>query len=174
MILDSDWRFSFIMDWDETTGFKFDPTERFITMGGEQSVFLLSAKPCDDDEPITPLPVIPDLGKETIYKLLLISDSFISNEEHFYRLPVLINGSTVRFRNFISKVDKTQQYYIRGERKQGFAQSTPSYLLKRGSVLYFMDKDSLNQAIVLLNNETSFRLIGYNYYKIETEKYHQL
>jgi len=174
MMLDANWKFSFKMEWDETTGFEFNPTKRFITMGGEQSVFLLSAEPNTNAEPIDILPTIPDLKEQEVYKLLLTSDTFISDEEQFYQLPVLVNGSTVRFRNFISKVDTTKQYYVRGERKQGFGQSTPSYLLKRGSLLYFTDKGSLNNAIQLINQEHAFKAIGYNYYKIETEKYHQL
>ncbi|MCL6102243.1 MAG: hypothetical protein M1292_07085 [Bacteroidetes bacterium] len=174
MMLDADWKFSLKMEWDETKGFEFDSTERYITMGGEQSVFLLSVEPIIDDEPIDALPDIPDLEKNEVYKLLFTSDTFISDEERFYLLPVLVNGSTVRFRNFVAKVDTTKQYYVRGERKQGFSQSTPSYLIKRGSLLYFADKSSISDAIKLINQEKSFKIIGYNHYKIETEKYHQL
>jgi CRISPR-associated protein Cmr3 len=174
MMLNADWKFTFKMEWDETTGFEFNPTERFITMGGEQSVFLLSAEPDTSADPIDILPTIPDLEDNEVYKLLLTSDAFISEEEQFYQLPVLVNGSTVRFRNFISRVDTTKQYYVRGEKHSGFTQSTPSYLLKRGSLLYFTDTASLNNAIQLINQELAFKAIGYNYYKIETEKYHQL
>ncbi len=174
MIIDADWKFTFKMEWDETKGFEFDPTERFITMGGEQSVFLLSAEPDNSTVPVDFLPDIPVLNNDEVYKLLLTSDTFISNEEKFYQLPVLVNGSTVRFRNFISKVDSTKQYSVRGEKHSGFTQSTPSYLLKRGSLLYFADQGSLNDAIRLINQEQAFKAIGYNYYKIETEKYHQL
>ena len=174
MMLAADWKFTLRLEWDEAKDFKFDPTERLIMMGGEQSVFLLSSEPDNSPEPINNPPAIPDLNDGEVYKLLLISDTFISDEEWFYKQPVLANGSTVRFRNFVSKVDSTKQYYVRGERKQGFAQSTPSYLLKRGSVFYFVEKNSLNEAIRLINQESSFKAIGYNDYKIETEKYHQL
>ncbi|MDA8112803.1 MAG: hypothetical protein M0T83_10150, partial [Nitrospiraceae bacterium] len=52
---------------------EFDSTERYITMGGEQSVFLLSVEPIIDDEPIDALPDIPDLEKnESELKVLLV------------------------------------------------------------------------------------------------------
>lgn len=174
MSLNADWKFSFKLDWDETIGFEFDMKERLITMGGEQSVFLLSAKQIKDGKSVDARMDIPDLGRNEVYKLLLTSDTYISNEEGFYKLPILVNGLTVRFKNFISKVATTKQYYVRGEQNHGFDQSTPSYLLKRGSVLYFVDKTSLNKAIIVINNEQAFRLIGYNHYQIEKEKYHLL
>lgn len=174
LAVDGDWKFSFKLDWDEKKGFEFDITERFITMGGEQSVFLLSASVDEITNSLDSVDAIPALREDEVYKLLLTSDTYIGEEEMLYSLPVLVNGQTVRFRNFISKVKTTKQYFVKGDHKFGFGQSSPSYLLKRGTILYFEDASSLSSALQLIKAENSFRMIGYNHYKIETEKYHQL
>ncbi len=173
IILNGAWEFSFQVEWDLTTGFNFDTTERFITMGGEQSVFQMSSIPAETSVTISPKVQIQKLDKDEVYKLLLISDTYISNEEKFYKLPLFVNAAITKFRNFISKTGSTKWFNVKGERKSGFGQSTPSYLLKRGSVFYFADEASLREAIGLIDAENSFQAIGYNYYKIETEKYHQ-
>jgi|GEM_PF-2417989 len=174
LVADADWKFSFKLNWDENSNFQFNTTARFITMGGEQSVFLLSAVPDNNMNSLNNPISIPAIKDDEVFKVLLTSDTYIKEEESFYKLPLFVNGQTVRFRNFISKVASTKQYYVKGCRNFGFGQSTPSYLLKRGTVLYFKDTTALTDALQLINAESSFRTIGYNHYKIETEKYHQL
>lgn len=169
----SNWEFSFKLEWDEKIGSDFDDTERLIIMGGEQSVFLMKISDEKNKKSLSEPDIIPILNDSEVYKLLLISDTYISDEQAFYSLPVLVNGQTVRFKNFISKVKSTKQYYVRGEHKYGFDQSSAAYLLKRGTMLYFEDNSSLLEALKLIKSEESFRKIGYNYYKIETEKYHK-
>ncbi len=174
MLMDADWKFSLKLYWDESSGYSFDKNERFVLMGGEQSVFVLSAEVDENCNSLSSPSVIPELANGMVYKLLLTSDTYISKEEQFYKLPLFVNAVNTKFRNFVSNVNTTKHYNVKGLRKSGFGQSNPSCLLKRGSILYFMDKNSLADAIRLINEETSFQKVGYNYYKIETEKYHPL
>jgi len=165
----SGWEFCFEAEIDNK--FILDCTDRFVSMGGEQSQFIMSAEPLERKSELTDVndDKLPDLDSNEVYKLLLISDTYIDDEKSFYHYPFFVNAEIVRFRNFVSDVRKTENYTVRGERKKGFTQSFASYLLKKGSVFYFRERKSLNGAIQQIKEQKAFRDIGYNYYIIEKE-----
>lgn len=167
--LKSDWCFYFEIEIDESI-FSFDIESRFVSLGGEQSQFLMTIETNEEKTLIFDIQNIPDKEDTEIYKLILISDTYIESEKKFYDTSIFVNAETVRFKNFISKVDTTENYTIKGANRKGFVQSVATHLLKRGSVFYFEDDKNLEEAIKLIKSAKQFRTIGYNYFTIEKLK----
>ncbi len=161
--LNSQWSFCFNVTWKDDS---FDTNRRFVFLGGERSVFQLSAEKILEEKKV-------DVQLATVYKVLLLSDTYVEEEESFYDNVLFTNAETIRFRNLQAKVDKTQNYYARNlinKDRSGLEQSDAFYLLKRGSVFY-TDAARLKTLEEIINRAKAFRKIGYNQYKIETDKF---
>lgn len=150
----SGWSFAVDVDID----FEFKNKTAFIHLGGEKSIFKLDISESDAF-------MRPSLNGYVRGKpyLICISDAFVKAES----LKTASWGvtETVSFRNLISNVSKTKKYGgLAATDEDKLRRSTRYNLLKRGSVLYFEDDESMQQLKADLEANKTSRNIGFNQY----------
>ncbi len=154
--LEENWSFVFYAELEEEIS-GFEGKERPVTLGKEQSTFNMSVEKIDQKPPIFEEVDIAAKNEED-FKVILLSDAFISSESELYKNSLLVNAETKFFRHLETSVSEKRNYYNIPTKSGLFN------LLKRGGVIYTKNP---NEIAILLEKKTAFRNIGYNYFKIE-------
>jgi CRISPR-associated protein Cmr3 len=164
--LTSGWSFAYYVEFS-SNDFKLENS--VITMGGESRPFamkVIEEKDFDWDNSINKGNLYQDsvdIKYPTAHKVILLSDAFVSTD--IYKSCVFAITDIVNFRNIKSKVAETTQWSDLSYEK-GFIKPQKTtekiQMLKRGSVLFTNDKDSLEKAL----DTPQYKRIGYNIYKI--------
>ncbi len=144
--LNTNWSFSFEAEID----LKLEEDHKFLSFGAEKQVFSFSIKKIDDFTDLK-LP----LAKKDLPAIFSISDCFVW-EELWNDVLFAVNES-ISFRNLQSS-NSSQNY---SSFSKGYKLSKRYNLLKRGSILYFENKEKRNNAIALFSN-TNSENIGFN------------
>ncbi|MCK5059489.1 MAG: hypothetical protein KAT34_22760 [Candidatus Aminicenantes bacterium] len=148
--------------------------DSIIYMGGERSAFKMTIKEVSEksgSENIKELfdKTLPDFAEA---KIILYSDAYV--DAGIINLCKFAVTESCYFRNIRSNVRKTKKFDNLKPRDEE-SEITP-YLgkrlnfLKRGSVLYPDDEDGSIEKIKEMLGKPHFQKIGYNYYKIYTNK----
>jgi CRISPR-associated protein Cmr3 len=152
--LDEDYAFAFYATLDLPEGKKIEP--RVVTMGGDRSVFKMEVeKATNTFEKLFSAATYP--GKRNQKAIVLVSDAF-AKSDILDNCDFAITDS-VPFRNIQTKTVKQGDY----TRIHGGAigkTDTLYYLLKRGSIFFADDTESIKAS---LHND-AFKTIGYNYF----------
>ena len=152
--------FGFLAEIDDKT---LTDEAGFVTMGAEKSPFKITFKKYDSlfEDNIT-------LSTENTPKIVLLSDSYISEENYSKELFVFSITDTVSFRFLETKVVTGHKYYSSDPlEKKEMKRSRKFNLFRRGSVFYFKDETQLtNFATILKDKEPNFYQIGYNHFKL--------
>ncbi len=140
----------------------FEGKNRPVTLGKEQSTFSMTVEMVSKIEKYSPPLVFEednhDAEGESIFKVILLSDAYISSESELYKKSLLVNAETKFFRHLKTSVNEKRNYYNIPAKSDLFN------LLQRGGVIYTKQPKEI---AALLKKETAFRNIGYNYFKIE-------
>lgn len=151
------WSFCVDTEIEAGAGIESEGDSLFLPFGGEKSFFRaevvnLNKKPLPPSLPANYLRPVP--------YLYCLSDCFIeSNIVKNCRFAV---NSHVSFRNMLSHVRKTTKYSGLSEKdEKQLKRSNRFNLLQRGSVLYFEDVTSLNNAVSNIENNKC-NTIGFN------------
>ncbi|MGB4847022.1 MAG: type III-B CRISPR module-associated Cmr3 family protein [Saprospiraceae bacterium] len=127
-----------------------------VPFGGDRSPFVVSfTKEKNAQDNIQQY--LPDQPQSLFHKLVLRSDTCV-DEEILSKTFFAITAS-VGFRNINTYVKTTSNY------NKNDTLSGRIFMLKRGSVLYFTDIDSMKLAMKLIDDHQNFKQIGYNLYK---------
>jgi CRISPR-associated protein Cmr3 len=148
--------------------------DNIISMGGERSTFKMTLKEVskkNSGETAKELfdKILPDFTEE---KIILYSDAFV--DTRILSLCEFAVTESTYFRNIISDVKNTRKFYNLKPRDDE-SKKTP-YLgkrlnfLKRGSVLYPKDDEDSIKKLENYLNRPNYKKIGYNYYKIYSNK----
>ncbi|MEL6866211.1 MAG: type III-B CRISPR module-associated Cmr3 family protein [Bacteroidota bacterium] len=161
-VLSDAWGFGFYVALKEEATFKFDTTTRFVTMGKEQSVFKMTIQSLEEKPYVFVENDDPELSTNQLYRITLISDTFVPDEQLLYQHCVFGNVDSIRFRNIVTNTTDERSYYAQPRKSAAFN------LLKRGSLLY-LKKDQLEAVKCILNHRQDFKKIGYNHFIIEPQ-----
>jgi len=135
----------------------------FVSMGAEKSPFKITFTKQNSsfDENIC-------LNTENAPKVVLLSDSFISDEHYDTKQFLFSLSETIPFRFLETTVVEGHKYYSSDPNKgKEMTRSKKFNLFKRGSVFYFKNEDQLtNFCGILKDKEPNFYQIGYNHFKI--------
>jgi CRISPR-associated protein Cmr3 len=152
-------------------------SDSIVTMGGERSTFDMKVEKVEYQENLEdflfPVSYKNNTSPPKGYaRLLLLNDTYLPNQiiDNFKVFPI---GETVTFRFFSTTLKETKDFYLLARekdkssgkmkwKKKGRTQSQLFTLLKRGGVL-FVPKDDLSKVKTVIENQTAFHQIGYNY-----------
>lgn len=151
--LDEDYHFVFYLTLNNDS-YLLDDTKTAVTLGGEESHFIMSVNKTD---------AIPDIdayyhklrSKET--RVVLLSDAYISSCDAkntvFNDCKVVL--SQKRVLRTLQSMRKDKQFH--------FKKSTKTILLAKGTVFYPKNEDALGSICAVLN-KSNYQAIGYNQY----------
>jgi len=131
-----------------------DNTQTTVTLGGEESHFMMSVKRVD---------TLPNIEayyhklrtKDT--RVILLSDAYIDHQDD--ENSVFSHSKVVLSQK---KILRTLQS-TRKDKRYHFKKSTKTILLAKGTVFYPKDENALTQIHTALNKQ-NFKAIGYNHY----------
>jgi CRISPR-associated protein Cmr3 len=152
--LNKNWAFAFDAEMD----IEIKDTSLIISMGAERRMFKFEIRKQEK----TNIQI-----NELSYSLLsifCISDCFVSEE--IFDISIFAVTQNVSFRNLISKISSSN-YSRFSKKNNGYRRGKRFNLMRRGSILFFKDKNALDEAIRLFKNQNAEN-IGFN--KIQISK----
>ena len=151
------WSFAFDSEIEEDAGIS-DIDELFVPFGGEKCYFKveISKKPKAE-------PTVPTNYRRNQFTVILLSDSFLVDTSLLNKSDFAINDF-VSFRNLQSTVGTTQKYSGLSNRDPVQLKRSSRYnLLKRGSVLYFNNKENFDEVKTAIGSNKNLTNIGFNH-----------
>jgi len=143
--------------------------DALVTMGGERSCFQMKVEKVDLANDFENLFHDVEYQKAKMdalgyRRIVLMSDTYADPAE-LKKYCALIVANPVSFRFFSTILDETEDFYdFKKENYKGRKQSNRYTLLRRGGVLY-VHEDKLAGLQAYLKEQTTFRQIGYNFFK---------
>jgi CRISPR-associated protein Cmr3 len=161
------WSFAFYADLKELYNGNTNVVlnNAIVQLGGENRPFSMQITPDDvfvwakyaDEYQDDASPICANTDK-----IILLSDAYLPSS--IYEDCDFASTDIVDFRNIRADITKVSDYAAMSDDKETMLQKAKEkiHLLKRGSVLFTRNAD----AIIKLLETSTFRTIGYNYYKI--------
>lgn len=149
--------YSFAFEVDVSDDIKLNEkkyAKQLISLGGDNSQFVIEIKPIDDFQTET------KNKKGTI--LTLLSDAYIPKNVKDNCFAV---SAIVPFKCMQTRVESQEGSYNR--LKKNWDYSDKLYLYKAGSVFFFENEDQYKLFKEEIDSHTDFRQIGYNHYQVK-------
>lgn len=165
------WKFGFVVDLNDDLIKKFvedskkDLKGDFVVLGKERSTFKMSVTKIDKKKRDALLGQseieYPQDNNGEMYKISLLSDTYIDDEKKFYEHTSFANIDTIDFNNIFFKVSPKDNRYDSKPKKGGRRK-----LIKRGSEIFTKEPETLIRMIKEDEIARCFYKIGYNHFII--------
>lgn len=169
--LEKEWKFGFVVDLNDDLIKKFvedskkDLKGDFVVLGKERSTFKMSVTKIDKKKRDALLGQSEiEYSKENnndMYKISLLSDTYIDDEKKFYEHTSFANIDTIDFNNIFFEVSGKDNRYDSKPKKGGCRK-----LIKRGSEIFTKEPETLIRMIKEDEIARCFYKIGYNHFII--------
>lgn len=181
--LEKGWKFGFVVDLNDDLikkliedskkgsnqlskdDLKRDLKGDFVVLGKERSTFKMSVTKIDKKKRDALLGQseieYPQDNNNDMYKISLLSDTYIDDEKKFYKHTSFANIDTIDFNNIFFKVSPKDNRYDSKPKKGGRRK-----LIKRGSEIFTKEPETLIRMIKEDEKARCFYKIGYNHFII--------
>jgi CRISPR type III-B/RAMP module-associated protein Cmr3 len=181
--LEKEWKFGFVVDLNDDLikkliedskkgsnqlskdDLKRDLKGDFVVLGKERSTFKMSVTKIDKNKRDALLGQseieYPQDNNNDMYKISLLSDTYIDDEKKFYKHTSFANIDTIDFNNIFFKVSPKDNRYDSKPKKGGRRK-----LIKRGSEIFTKEPETLIRMIKEDEIARCFYKIGYNHFII--------
>lgn len=169
--LEKEWKFGFVLDLNDDLikklieDSKKDLKGDFVVLGKERSTFKMSVTKIDKKKRDALLGQSEiEYSKENnndMYKISLLSDTYIDDEKKFYEHTSFANIDTIDFNNIFFEVSGKDNRYDSKPKKGGRRK-----LIKRGSEIFTKEPETLIRMIKEDEIARCFYKIGYNHFII--------
>lgn len=169
--LEKEWKFGFVLDLNDDLIKKFvedskkDLKGDFVVLGKERSTFKMSVTKIDKKKRDALLGQseieYPQDNNGEMYKISLLSDTYIDDEKKFYEHTSFANIDTIDFNNIFFEVSGKDNRYDSKPKKGGRRK-----LIKRGSEIFTKEPETLIRMIKEDEKARCFYKIGYNHFII--------
>lgn len=169
--LEKEWKFGFVLDLNDDLIKKFvedskkDLKGDFVVLGKERSTFKMSVTKIDKKKRDALLGQseieYPQENNGEMYKISLLSDTYIDDEKKFYEHTSFANIDTIGFNNIFFEVSGKDNCYDSKPKKGGRRK-----LIKRGSEIFTKEPEMLIRMIKEDEIARCFYKIGYNHFII--------
>lgn len=181
--LEKGWKFGFVVDLNDDLikkliedskkgsnqlskdDLKRDLKGDFVVLGKERSTFKMSVTKIDKKKRDALLGQseieYPQDNNNDMYKISLLSDTYIDDEKKFYKHTSFANIDTIDFNNIFFKVSPKDNRYDSKPKKGGRRK-----LIKRGSEIFTKEPETLIRMIKEDEIARCFYKIGYNHFII--------
>jgi len=159
--VDQSLRFAFYAELDLNNTHNIKEKKHVISLGGDNSRFILEIKDINNTEPELPILYNSGLFNNCFGKIILLSETYLEKQDlqfSFFHI-----SDIVPFRFLTSNINVTNYYRFTGENKLN--RSDKYNLYKRGSVFFFETKEKLQAFETALKKHLGLTQIGYNQFK---------